>query len=135
MSKKKNSNEAVVDEATSSTVEGSVDTTTTTSTEQASVTVTEPKKAPGRPVDPTSARQQKLALKGQNPGKRGRPVKEGCARQIRLANMKAKADANGGVLQRGRPKMDPAVKAANAAKRAAEKAQAAIDAANSLKSE
>lgn len=118
--KKKNQ----VDENTS-VVESEVPATEQT-TVAPTVTVTE-KKAPGRPINPNSVRQQKLALKGTNPGKKGRPIVEGSARQIRLAEMNAKREA--GLLKRGRPKMDPAVKAAKAAERAAAKAQAAAEAA------
>lgn len=35
--------------------------------------------------------------------KPGRPVVEGSVRQVRLAEMKARAEANGGVIKRGRP--------------------------------
>lgn len=119
--KKKNQ----VDENTS-VVESEVPATEQT-TVAPTVTVTEEKKAPGRPINPNSVRQQKLALKGTNPGKKGRPIVKGSARQIRLAEMNAKREA--GLLKRGRPKMDPAVKAAKAAERAAAKAQAAAEAA------
>jgi hypothetical protein len=53
----------------------------------------------GRPIDPNSKRQQRLATA---PGKRtGRPVNPNSARQQRLAEMEAKR-ANG-ELRRGRP--------------------------------
>jgi hypothetical protein len=53
----------------------------------------------GRPVNPNSARQQRLATA---PGKKtGRPINPNSARQQRLAEMEAKR-ANG-ELKRGRP--------------------------------
>ena len=58
----------------------------------------------GRPVDPNSARQKRLATA---PGKRtGRPINPNSARQQRLAEQAARAAANGGVVKRGRP-VDP----------------------------
>ena len=55
----------------------------------------------GRPVDPNSARQKRLATA---PGKKtGRPVNPNSARQKRLAEQAARATANGGVVKRGRP--------------------------------
>ena len=55
----------------------------------------------GRPVDPNSARQKRLATA---PGKKtGRPVNPNSARQQRLAEQQARAIANGGVVKRGRP--------------------------------
>ena len=55
----------------------------------------------GRPVDPNSKRQQRLATA---PGKKtGRPVNPNSARQQRLAEQAARAAANGGVVKRGRP--------------------------------
>ena len=58
----------------------------------------------GRPVDTTSARQIRLACKaiGLTLGQ-GRPVNPNSARQIRLAELKAKAELNGGAVKRGRP--------------------------------
>jgi hypothetical protein len=55
----------------------------------------------GRPSNPESARQAKLANKGT--GRKGRPVIEGSARQLREAAKVARAAANGGVVKRGRP--------------------------------
>ena len=53
----------------------------------------------GRPVDPNSARQKRLATA---PGKKtGRPINPNSARQQRLAELEAKR-ANG-TLKRGRP--------------------------------
>jgi len=72
---------------------------------------------PGRPVDPTSERQKRLnemeerrnALKAQGIElKRGRPTVEGSERQKRLAEQAKRAQANGGVAQRGRPAQHPA---------------------------
>ena len=58
----------------------------------------------GRPIDPNSARQKRLA---KAPGKRtGRPINPNSARQQRLAEQKARFIANGGVVKRGRP-VDP----------------------------
>ena len=56
----------------------------------------------GRPINPNSARQQRLK---SAPGKRtGRPVDPNSARQQRLALMEAKIAANGGKkIGRGRP--------------------------------
>ena len=55
----------------------------------------------GRPVDPNSKRQQRLATA---PGKKtGRPINPNSARQKRLAEQAARAAANGGVVKRGRP--------------------------------
>lgn len=55
----------------------------------------------GRPVDPNSARQKRLATA---PGKKtGRPINPNSARQQRLAEQQARAIANGGVVKRGRP--------------------------------
>jgi hypothetical protein len=55
----------------------------------------------GRPVDPNSARQKRLATA---PGKRtGRPINPNSARQQRLCEQAARAIANGGVVKRGRP--------------------------------
>jgi hypothetical protein len=99
------------------------------------VVVTEITKQKGRPVNPTSNRQIRLAeleVKRKNGElKRGRPVVENSARQIRLMELeakrqngelkkadqnadsarqkrfeelKAKAEANGGVVPKGRPK-------------------------------
>jgi len=53
----------------------------------------------GRPVDPSSARQKRLA---SAPGKKtGRPVNPNSARQQRLAELEAKR--SNGTLRRGRP--------------------------------
>ena len=55
----------------------------------------------GRPVDPNSARQKRLATA---PGKKtGRPINPHSARQQRLCEQAARAIANGGVVKRGRP--------------------------------
>lgn len=55
----------------------------------------------GRPVNPESARQKRLA---SAPGKRtGRPVNPNSERQKRLAEMEARKEANGGEVKRGRP--------------------------------
>ena len=55
----------------------------------------------GRPVNPNSARQKRLATA---PGRKtGRPVNPSSVRQQRLAELAAKRIANGGTLKRGRP--------------------------------
>lgn len=55
----------------------------------------------GRPIDPNSKRQQRLA---KAPGKKtGRPINPNSARQKRLAEIEAKRKANGGEVKRGRP--------------------------------
>jgi hypothetical protein len=58
----------------------------------------------GRPVDRTSATTNPFKMKaiGLTLGQ-GRPVNPNSARQIRLAELKAKAELNGGVVKRGRP--------------------------------
>lgn len=61
----------------------------------------------GRPVDPNSERQQRLAeleaKRNNGELKRGRPVNGASVRQARLAELAAKAEANGGLIKRGRP--------------------------------
>ena len=55
----------------------------------------------GRPVDPNSARQKRLATA---PGRKtGRPINPNSARQQRLCELEAKRIANGGTIKRGRP--------------------------------
>ena len=55
----------------------------------------------GRPVDPNSKRQQRLATA---PGKKtGRPINPNSARQQRLIAQAERAAANGGAVKRGRP--------------------------------
>ena len=55
----------------------------------------------GRPVNPNSARQQRLATA---PGRKtGRPINANSVRQQRLAELAAKRIANGGTIKRGRP--------------------------------
>jgi len=58
----------------------------------------------GRPVNENSERQFRLKMKaiGLTLGQ-GRPVNPNSARQIRLAELKAKAELNGGAVKRGRP--------------------------------
>ena len=79
----------------------------------------------GRPVNPNSKRQQRLATA---PGRKtGRPINPNSKRQQRLAELAAKAAANGGVVKRGRP-VNPNSKrqqAIAAAVEAAQQAQAA----------
>ena len=61
----------------------------------------------GRPVDPNSERQKRLAeleaKRANGELRRGRPVNGTSARQARLAELAARAEANGGVVKRGRP--------------------------------
>jgi len=55
----------------------------------------------GRPVDPNSKRQKRLATA---PGRKtGRPVNPNSKRQQRLAELELKAALNGGKVKRGRP--------------------------------
>ena len=55
----------------------------------------------GRPVDPNSKRQKRLATA---PGRKtGRPVNPNSKRQQRLAELELKAALNGGKAKRGRP--------------------------------
>ena len=57
-------------------------------------------KALGRPVNPESKRQARLATA---PGKKtGRPINPESKRQKRLAELAARAEANGGKVPRGR---------------------------------
>lgn len=66
----------------------------------------------GRPVDPTSVRQQKITqrIAAGTIGQRGRPIVPGSDRQLRIEAMEAKA-ATGAPIKRGRPK-DPNSQAA-----------------------
>jgi hypothetical protein len=74
----------------------------TPSTELKSINVQFSNKAQlGRPVDPTSKRQQLLATA---PGKKtGRPINPNSARQQRLIAQAERAAVNGGAVKRGRP--------------------------------
>ena len=74
----------------------------TPSTELKSINVEFSNKAQlGRPVDPNSKRQQRLATA---PGKKtGRPINPNSARQQRLIAQAERAALNGGVVKRGRP--------------------------------
>lgn len=55
----------------------------------------------GRPVDPNSARQKRLATA---PGRKtGRPIDPTSARQLRLLEQATRKAMNGGVVKRGRP--------------------------------
>jgi hypothetical protein len=57
-------------------------------------------KALGRPINPESKRQERLATA---PGKKtGRPVNPKSKRQQRLAELAERAEANGGQVPRGR---------------------------------
>ena len=62
---------------------------------------------PGRPVNPNSERQKRLAAmeerKINGEAKRGRPVDPNSPRQMRLAEQKQRAEQNGGAARRGRP--------------------------------
>ena len=76
----------------------------------------------GRPVDPNSKRQQRLATA---PGRKtGRPINPTSKRQQRLAELAAKAAANGGKAKRGRP-VNPNSKRQIALREAIEAAKAA----------
>lgn len=91
------------------------------------VSVTEPKKL-GRPANPNSARQAKLAeiaakreaMGGYVP--LGRPAVEGSKRQIKLAEIAARKANPDYVAAKGRPKMTEAEKEAARADREAKKA-------------
>lgn len=71
---------------------------------------TEEKPQLGRPVNPESARQKRLAeiaeKRAKGEIKRGRPVVEGSAHQEKLKAQAERKAANGGVARRGRP-VDP----------------------------
>jgi len=55
----------------------------------------------GRPVDPNSARQKRLA---KAPGRKtGRPINANSVRQQRLHELELKRIAGGGTIKRGRP--------------------------------
>ena len=57
-------------------------------------------KALGRPINPKSKRQERLA---KAPGKKtGRPINPNSKRQQRLAELELKAALNGGKVKRGR---------------------------------
>lgn len=64
----------------------------------------------GRPVNPESERQKRLAeiaeKRAQGLIKRGRPVVEGSSHQQKLAEQAKRKEENGGVARRGRP-VDP----------------------------
>lgn len=64
----------------------------------------------GRPVNPNSERQKRLAeiaeKRAQGLIKRGRPVVEGSAHQQKLKAQAERKEANGGEARRGRP-VDP----------------------------
>ena len=65
-------------------------------------------KAKGRPANPTSKRQMKIAERNEKREagllKKGRPTVEGSKRQVVLAAREAKK-ANGEIIKRGRPKV------------------------------
>lgn len=67
-------------------------------------------KMKGRPVNQNSKRQQRIAeLQAKREAgllKKGRPIVEGSKRQQLLLEKEARKAANGGVVKRGRPKMD-----------------------------
>jgi hypothetical protein len=62
---------------------------------------------PGRPVNPDSDRQKRLAAMDEKringELKRGRPVDPNSPRQVRLAEQARRAAENGGEARRGRP--------------------------------
>lgn len=110
---KKGSNKAI------EAKEVAIDATTTEAT-TATVSVSEAKPL-GRPVNPTSARQVKLAAQASKnidgaPIRLGRPTVEGSKRQLMLAGL-AEKKASGIVGQKGRPKMTEEEKAEAKAKR------------------
>lgn len=79
-------------------------------TPAAPTAATEEKPQLGRPVNPNSERQKRLAEEAEKRAqgliKRGRPVVEGSAHQQKLAAQQERKEANGGVARRGRP-IDP----------------------------
>ena len=84
--------------------------------------VTYNQKQLGRPVDPNSKRQKRLATA---PGRKtGRPVNPNSKRQQRLAELELKAALNGGKAKRGRP-VNPKSKRQMAIAEAVKAAQAA----------
>lgn len=80
----------------------------------------------GRPVNPNSVRQQRLAeleaKRNNGELKRGRPVNGTSVRQARLAELAAKAELNGGVIKRGRPSNGESERQKRLAERAAKAA-------------
>jgi len=80
----------------------------------------------GRPVDPNSERQKRLAeLEAKRVNgelRRGRPVNGTSERQKRLAEMAARAAANGGTVKRGRPSNGDSERQKRLAERAAKAA-------------
>jgi len=65
----------------------------------------------GRPVVEGSERQIRLKKQAENKANglgKGRPVNPNSVRQLRLAELKAKAEANGGTVKRGRPALPKA---------------------------
>ena len=80
----------------------------------------------GRPVDPNSERQKRLAeleaKRSNGELRRGRPVNGTSERQKRLAEMAARAAANGGTVKRGRPSNGDSERQKRLAERAAKAA-------------
>lgn len=67
------------------------------------------KPAPGRPVNPDSERQKRLATKGIGTGKRGRPANPESENYKKKQEMEARKATPGYVAQRGR-QVDPTSK-------------------------
>ena len=80
----------------------------------------------GRPVNPNSERQQRLAeleaKRANGELRRGRPVNGTSERQKRLAEMADRAAANGGIVKRGRPSNGDSERQKRLAERAAKAA-------------
>ncbi len=84
----------------------------------------------GRPVNPTSERQKRLAAIAERKAsgaeiKRGRPVVADSDRQKRLAEQAERAAANGGTAKRGRPVKADSARQARLAEREAKIASGA----------
>ena len=94
------------------------------------VATTEEKPQLGRPVNPNSERQKRLAeieeKRAQGLIKRGRPVIEGSAHQQKLAAQAERREMNGGEARRGRP-VDPNSPRQQRLAAQAEKAAAGIE--------
>jgi hypothetical protein len=71
-------------------------------------------------ADLEAALKKMKVTKKPKGGKRGRPTVEGCARQTRLAARAQRAEANGGVVKRGRPAVKKMAEAAELAQTIAE---------------
>lgn len=62
--------------------------------------------------------EMNLKVTKKEGGKRGRPIKEGSARQAKIAAREARVAENGGVVKRGRPIVEGSVRQARLAAKA-----------------